>query len=645
MYKMIGNLPEKDMTMLEERIKRASKTRQPPSNEQQAPQTQAHQPSPPPASSNKNANIPKPGGGRSIPSRSARAQRTLGGGSPSRPMSGAFTLNYEEIEAVSEHRMSESGPRLVRHNLDDIFGDVSLPKTQTSKATFSSPPPHTATTHGGSNNYHHSSHTSPLSENSEVYEALDLIISQVFSLDIKTALNALTQLDDLIKDHEKVHLIKNRLDQFLLACCNKYKHVIFTMMPTDNCNEKDVIKLFQFTTMALMSLYHRSDITKNTSLASLHDLIELPEISSLIKAMNVLTIKIVDRSNHTNVTCAFVRLLKKSVPTSGLRPKFADLVMNLDQWMPELQIDVLLAELHEFLKAYPQSYWKMQDTDTHLRTVKTIVHMLAKSKGPDIMNYLGKIQDPENSDLLPYLQKIMHSVSAGGEDGRKTGSNGSHSSSGKHSRFSKTDHETLAEIFKKIGQKDLTKQGLEELYNFKQANPQADLEPFFARSSQYFRDFIEKGLKKIEMEVKGGSLGGGGNANLSAPNHSHGSSRFVLSDNVSAEGSGSSGVGGVGGGSGSSSSGQAHAFFLDRLKRLRTAGGLDNDDVGQENKAGGANSHMRLYAPRKVDARLLDTPSGIPTSTHSSTRSNIPESSTQIEDIRKRLEKIKQSAF
>ena len=43
------------------------------------------------------------------------------------------------------------------------------------------------------------------------------------------------------------------------------------------------------------------------------------------------------------------------------------------------------------------------------------------------------------------------------------------------------------DIFKKIGQKELTKQGLQELALFKQRNPHVDLEPFLAQSSQYFR--------------------------------------------------------------------------------------------------------------------------------------------------------------
>ena len=67
---------------------------------------------------------------------------------------------------------------------------------------------------------------------------------------------------------------------------------------------------------------------------------------------------------------------------------------------------------------------------------------------------------------------------------------GSGNSGGKIPRFTKSDHDALAEIFRKIGQKELTKQGLQELYNFKQENPHADLEPFLIKSSEYFRNYI-----------------------------------------------------------------------------------------------------------------------------------------------------------
>ena len=55
-------------------------------------------------------------------------------------------------------------------------------------------------------------------------------------------------------------------------------------------------------------------------------------------------------------------------------------------------------------------------------------------------------------------------------------------------RFTKSDHEALVEIFKKIGQKDLTKVGLQELYNFKVENPHVDLELFLV--SQWIRKML-----------------------------------------------------------------------------------------------------------------------------------------------------------
>ena len=52
------------------------------------------------------------------------------------------------------------------------------------------------------------------------------------------------------------------------------------------------------------------------------------------------------------------------------------------------------------------------------------------------------------------------------------------------------------------------KQGLQELFNFKKQNPDANLAPFLDKSSQYFRDYIERGLEKIEVELgNGGGMG------------------------------------------------------------------------------------------------------------------------------------------
>jgi len=46
-------------------------------------------------------------------------------------------------------------------------------------------------------------------------------------------------------------------------------------------------------------------------------------------------------------------------------------------------------------------------------------------------------------------------------------------------------------------------QGLNDLYDFRLKHPDADLEPFIRKSSQFFQTYIERGLKNIELERQG----------------------------------------------------------------------------------------------------------------------------------------------
>ena len=370
----------------------------------------------------------------------------------------------------------------------------------------------------------------PLTESSEAYEALDVILAQVFNKDASACILALSQLDEFIKDDEKVVLLGSRMDQLLTACYMQYRHVLNNKMRTDNAasNAKEVMRLFQYLTMVLMSTYHHAELTRSASVSALHDLFhviisillepkmeELADGAQLLRALNVLTVKIIDRSDHTNITSAIIKLLSDAVANSSMNPKFAETVMKcmwkiirlLPNWMNDeaaqaLDIDVVLSDLHDFLKTYPPSYWKTQDSDTPLRTVKTVLHAMVKVRGDAILDHLTQINNPQNSELVAYLRKLVNNgvgkenTNTASDDIMKNGNTtksqipSSVGSGGKIPRFTKSDHDALAEIFRKIGQKELTKQGLQELYNFKQQNPQADLEPFLVKSSEYFRNYI-----------------------------------------------------------------------------------------------------------------------------------------------------------
>merc|ERR1719266_1733857 len=540
LYKLIGNLPDKDMAMLEERIKRATKTRQvvaqvqavappqPVEAERAAPGRPKTGLRPPSAAS---AGAARDQGVEAEVRMRYQAARASSAGRPSaaRKLEGAFSLDLAAIEGrVGADRLSEVGPQLVEHDLQDIIDSdpVTLPLTRTGLSRhsrdFSSPCDE--------------DRQSRLMANQEAQQAVNAVIAQVYSNDTQVSLAALGQLDELMKDNEKVELLGPAIDHLFSMCCMQYRYVLQTKMKVDNANGKEVMRLLQYLTMVLMSLYGHRELVKRASSAVLHDLVnvivlillepgvaDLPEGGQLIRALNVLTVKIVDRSDHNAVSSALLKLLHECIGTSVLSGKYCELVMKciwkvirgLPSWIDKLDVSLLMADLHEFLKAYPSSYWKKQEDDTPMRTVKTVIHTLVKEKGESILSCLHRVSDPQDSELVPYIRKLINTGIGGGE----TASNASRDASAakkRVARFTKSDHEALAEIFKKIGQKELTKVGLQELYNFKQQNPHADLEPFLAKSSEYFRNYIERGLKNIEHEA----------------NHSNGGQR-VLADSTS----------------------------------------------------------------------------------------------------------------
>lgn len=225
-------------------------------------------------------------------------------------------------------------------------------------------------------------------------------------------------------------------------------------------------------------------------------------------------------------------------------------------------------------------------------------------------------------------------------------------------RFTKSDHEALAEIFKKIGQKEQTKIGLQELHKFKQQNPQADLEPFLSKSSPYFRNYIERGLKSIDDENKS----------------SYGN-RFT-SQNILADATKDRVNTGMGNPSQNeaitgSSGPELHNNYLDKLNMLRKQAGLEAylDKNGSSSSAssgiGTGSKGSDLYKISSVsnpsrstnDAeRYSDNSSSSSTVTLKATYENNSmdndyitnegnSNNTDVEDIRKRLERIKHSAF
>ena len=77
----------------------------------------------------------------------------------------------------------------------------------------------------------------------------------------------------------------------------------------------------------------------------------------------------------------------------------------------------LLLDIHNFLIVCPPDHWKKKLTesgdvqsDMPLKTVKTIIHEVAKCLGQEVFTCLNEIPEIENSFCVSYLRAIVGNV-------------------------------------------------------------------------------------------------------------------------------------------------------------------------------------------------------------------------------------------
>lgn len=115
-----------------------------------------------------------------------------------------------------------TAPQLVEHDLDDILaaGPVRLPVTRTGLQGR-----HALSPDRG--------HTNRLIGNQEAYQAVNDVIAQIVTPDTAASISALTELDELMKDNEKVELLGPCIDHLFAMCYRQYKHTLSIKMKVD----------------------------------------------------------------------------------------------------------------------------------------------------------------------------------------------------------------------------------------------------------------------------------------------------------------------------------------------------------------------------------------------------------------------------
>uniref|UniRef100_A0A672HC88 Cytoskeleton associated protein 5 n=1 Tax=Salarias fasciatus TaxID=181472 RepID=A0A672HC88_SALFA len=493
-YKLIGNLSEKDMSMLEERIKRsAKKTQAAPPKQSAADRPQREQPSNPNATF-----LRKPA--QEDPNKLNHARQNAQHGEPAHPsIPKEFQLDLDMIE------MDQSGvcelPDLVQHKLDELLEPITIPEPKMRSV---------------------SPHFDDLHNNTA--STINFVISQVASGDINTSIQALAQIDEVLRQ-DKAEVMSGHIDQFLIATLMQLRLIYSTHMADERLDKKDIITLYSCIIGNMLSLFSMDSLAKEASMGVLKDLMhgvimlmldgrieDIEDGQQVIRSVNLLVIRVLENSDQTNVISALLVLLQDSLvtPVPG-SPMLTELVMKclwrMIRYLPEnintINLDRVLLDVHNFMKVFPKEKLKQLKSDVPHRTLKTLLHTLCRLTGAKILDHLSMIENRNESELEAHLRRsFKHSHLSGvkSEHGNDRGLR-------TDDRMSKAKvSDILSEIFKKIGSKENTKEGLTELYEYKQKYSDVDLEPFLKNTSQFFQSYVERGLRIIESEREGKPL-------------------------------------------------------------------------------------------------------------------------------------------
>ncbi|KAG8385593.1 hypothetical protein BUALT_Bualt03G0061300 [Buddleja alternifolia] len=261
---------------------------------------------------------------------------------------------------------------------------------------------------------------------------------------------------------------------------------------------------------------------------------QMDDGSQLLRALNVLMLKILDNADRTSSFVVLINLLRPLDPSRWPAPatneslltrnqKFSDLVVKclikltkvLQNTIYDVDLDRILQSIHIYLQELGMEEIRRRAgaDDKPLRMVKTVLHELVKLRGTAIKGHLSMVpidMQPQpiilayidlNLQTLAAARMLTPSVPVG--QTHWTDSTANNPAPGTHSADAQLKQE-LAAIFKKIGDRQTCSIGLYELYRITQLYPQVDIFAQLQNASEAFRTYIRDGLAQMEKNAAAG---------------------------------------------------------------------------------------------------------------------------------------------
>ncbi|KAK1306094.1 Protein MOR1 [Acorus calamus] len=261
---------------------------------------------------------------------------------------------------------------------------------------------------------------------------------------------------------------------------------------------------------------------------------EMDDGSQLLKALNILMLKILDNAERTHSFVVLINLLRPLNPSKWPSPassenlvarnqKFSDLVVKclikltkvLQSTIYDVDLDRILQSIHVYLQELGMEEIRKRAgaDDKPLRMVKTVLHELVKLRGTAIKGHLSMVPiDMEPQPIiLAYIDLNLQTLAAArmltpsGPVGQTHwGDSVSNNPSPATNSADAQLKQELAAVFKKIGDKQTCTIGLYELYRITQLYPKVDIFAQLQNASEAFRTYIRDGLAEMEKNAAAG---------------------------------------------------------------------------------------------------------------------------------------------
>lgn len=551
LFKFVGNISEKDMGLLRERLKRASKNRAVPVATvqptikmvvppvQQVPETEDivdDEYNSDEEEHNTTFNISQESNHTSSPQRYSND-------SPSRS---ASTLSYRTgsipttIEHSSALRMgfrrpvSEvyDEPQVTRYGLDEKFikeleaEEISRPELKLKSYNWNtdqdevkfrkiiqdhtqSLPDNMSSSKPCVNVSPYSTATitkSPKTPPAPTPDPIQQLINQVTSQNIEISKTALTSLDKMLlrPDMRSKFLEGGKVLSLFYAIIKQFDILSESHDIDVTVGYKNIFNIclnlykYQEFTLILNEQIVRDLLSKLLYLLSMKGPENSADTQLFGRCVNSLIMNVLERSAHTPVTCALLAMLYDTVKCpQNSSNHYKELVMkciwkivkDFQEWGDELCYERVLAHIHRFLKEFDSKHWKKQPSDTPLRTCKTVLHTMVKIRSDKVLESLASPEFPKDSEMVVYIHKLLRHLNSEPRP---------ESSKRKH----RTPYDELSDIFQLIGQHENTDEGIQQLHRFKIKHPNIDIEPHISKTTKYFQDYIHRKLSAIEDNLK-----------------------------------------------------------------------------------------------------------------------------------------------